>query len=219
MRVRVCIFSFFFSSCDFCFVRRAVQCGLEVKKLLYDAVLSANVRLSVKIGIGAGMVSIVYLGGVYGRVEYLALGEPLTQAFHAEHCATKSELVVSPEAWGPIKEFFEADIEKGGHAFVHSCKTPVRKKKGKNIVDEYMSVAFTRSLKAFIPPAIVPFAAKADDKWINELRRVTVLFVNLGIREKELVRAFFLLLFCFHLPPDLDLVCRSLHTRSAFYPG
>ena len=80
-------------------IRRAVQCGLEIRESMQDAVLSHGVRLSVKIGIGAGEVTIIHLGGVYKRLEYLAVGQPLVNAFNAEHCASKTELVVHPQAW------------------------------------------------------------------------------------------------------------------------
>lgn len=48
-----------------------------------------NISLSVKIGFGVGDINIIYVGGVFGRSEYLATGPPLTQAFQSEHCATK----------------------------------------------------------------------------------------------------------------------------------
>ena len=38
-----------------------------------------GVTLSVKIGIGIGRVSVLHLGGALGRMEYVAVGEPLVQ--------------------------------------------------------------------------------------------------------------------------------------------
>ncbi len=43
--------------------------------------------LSIKLGVGVGPINIVHIGGVLNRVEYLAVGNPLVQAFHAEHAA------------------------------------------------------------------------------------------------------------------------------------
>jgi hypothetical protein len=51
---------------------------------------------------------------------------------------------------------------------------------------------------AYIPTAILPFATLKDDKWVNELRHITVLFVNLGVPESELVRM--------HTPRDVDYI-------------
>jgi len=39
-----------------------------------------------------GNVSILHVGGVFGRMEYLATGDPLVQAFEAEHQAAKHDV-------------------------------------------------------------------------------------------------------------------------------
>jgi len=36
-----------------------------------------GVKLSVKIGFGVGEFSIIYVGGILGRAEYLPTGDPL----------------------------------------------------------------------------------------------------------------------------------------------
>lgn len=170
-------------------VRRATQCGLEIRASLQDAVLSHGVRLSVKIGIGAGKIGILHLGGVYNRLEYLAIGEPLVQAFNAEHHATKTELVVSPFAWGLIKDHFKANVLDDGYAFINECENPLRKV---GVVKSLgaktaFSETVVRNMCSYIPTAVIPFATQNDDKWVNELRHITVLFVNLGVREAELI--------------------------------
>jgi len=38
-----------------------------------------SMNLAVKIGIGVGDLTLLHLGGVLGRVEYVALGDGLTQ--------------------------------------------------------------------------------------------------------------------------------------------
>jgi adenylate cyclase 10 len=37
---------------------------------------------------GVGDINMIFVGGVLGRSEYLATGDPLVQAFHSEHHAT-----------------------------------------------------------------------------------------------------------------------------------
>ncbi|CAN0531347.1 unnamed protein product, partial [Ectocarpus sp. 8 AP-2014] len=73
-------------------VRRAAQCAFAIQESLHDAELTQEVRLSVKIGIGMGKVSVLHLGGVYKRMEYIAVGEPLLEAFTAEHHATAGDV-------------------------------------------------------------------------------------------------------------------------------
>ena len=63
--------------------------------------------LSVKVGIGVGMVSILHMGGVLNRVEYVAVGEPLVQAFNAEHHAEPKEVILSKDVREYVKGFFK----------------------------------------------------------------------------------------------------------------
>ena len=59
--------------------------------------MAENVYLSVKVGIGVGMVSILHMGGVLNRVEFVPVGEPLVQAFNAEHHAEPKEVILSKD--------------------------------------------------------------------------------------------------------------------------
>ena len=69
--------------------------------------LAKGVVLKVKLGIGVGRATVLHVGGVYKRIEYLASGPPLTQAFMAEHAAVAGDIIVSNEGWEYIKERFE----------------------------------------------------------------------------------------------------------------
>jgi hypothetical protein len=64
--------------------RRACQCALDVHAKLTNITLEKGVVLNVKVGVGMGTITILHVGGVCGRMEYLAVGEPLVQAFHSE---------------------------------------------------------------------------------------------------------------------------------------
>ena len=70
-----------------CYVVPRVQCALSIQSALHAAKLEEGVSLSVKLGIGVGKISVLHLGGVFRRMEYVAVGEPLVQAFAAEHHA------------------------------------------------------------------------------------------------------------------------------------
>lgn len=39
--------------------------------------ITNGVKLSVKIGFGVGDFTIIYVGGIFGRAEYLPAGDPL----------------------------------------------------------------------------------------------------------------------------------------------
>ena len=66
-------------------IHRAGLTALAIQSAQDKSHLGEGVDLSVKIGIGVGVVSVLHLGGVLNRMEYVAVGEPLVQAFAAEH--------------------------------------------------------------------------------------------------------------------------------------
>src|SRR5262245_46735189 len=81
---------------------RAAQCGLAMHHLPDDTGEEGAARLVLRIGIGAGEVTTVHLGGVYGRWEVVVSGTPLTQMSTAEHHAHPGDVLLSDEAWALI---------------------------------------------------------------------------------------------------------------------
>ena len=59
-------------------------CFLFAQSELHEAQFARGVKFSIKIGIGVGYVNVLYVGGMYGRSEYVTTGEALTQAFKCE---------------------------------------------------------------------------------------------------------------------------------------
>lgn len=55
----------------------AVQSAVNIQKKLKETKIVDNIMLSVKIGFGIGNFSIIYVGGVLNRAEYLPAGHPL----------------------------------------------------------------------------------------------------------------------------------------------
>ena len=77
------------------------------------------VSLSVKIGIGVGHVSVLYIGGVFGRMESVAVGAPLIQAFESEHHGVSGQVIVSPEVWELLERHMgKIEITKGKYVEV-----------------------------------------------------------------------------------------------------
>lgn len=107
--------------------RRACQCALDIKAKLNNVEMEEGVTLNIKVGVGQGKLSILHVGGVFGRLEYLATGDPLVHAFEAEGNASPKQSVASPAAWALVKDYFEADVNEAGFAFLQSCTEPLRK--------------------------------------------------------------------------------------------
>src|SRR3954462_2316205 len=81
----------------------ATACALELQRELNDYAVGEDVRLSMKISIGAGTVSCAHLGGVYDRWEFLLAGRPMEQVGIANGLAAAGDVVVSAEAMALIR--------------------------------------------------------------------------------------------------------------------
>src|SRR5262249_7060978 len=56
---------------------RAVQCGLVAQQQLHNFPATPDARLSLRISISAGSLALLHVGGIGGRCELVATGEPL----------------------------------------------------------------------------------------------------------------------------------------------
>lgn len=180
--------------------RRAGQCALAIQSELHEAKFAEDVTLSVKIGIGVGRVSVLHLGGALGRMEYVAVGEPLVQAFGAEHHAGGGgDVIMSPATWARVKEFFTpAEMLADGYVklkeAVHSkILRKVNKLKMLKELDlEHAGSYVEQRLQSYVPGAVLPWLnpdSPDEEMWGGDLRQVTVLFVNLGLKEHDLLAA------------------------------
>ncbi|KAH9261183.1 hypothetical protein BASA81_000887 [Batrachochytrium salamandrivorans] len=197
---------------------RAVQCACDVQATVYEMKLDDDVggkgskagenSLAFKCGVGVGTVSIVHLGGVNfedktlggkkplssvaGRREYIALGDPLKQAFAAEHRALRHDIVVSRQTWSLINHSYTAKTPKSGKPLTDgfvliepSTKTTIRKRGNKPPAEhpnkDWMLTYVPRSAHLFLE---VESHTRKD--WVSELRQVTVLFINLGVPKDKL---------------------------------
>ena len=179
--------------------RQAIQSALDIQSKLTDFKIIDEVKLSVKIGFGIGQVTIAHVGGVFQRAEYLPAGSPLTQAFECEHLAPHGGVViVSKQTWERTCNFFDFEQIQDLHAYkgenapffyVKKVKKSVKMKADAFLIKNKLKPGdletIRGSLKSYIPAAVVPFIELDQEKWSAELRRLSVLFVNLGIDLKD----------------------------------
>ncbi|KAL6075066.1 Guanylate cyclase domain-containing protein [Balamuthia mandrillaris] len=93
-----------------------------IKDLAADkAILSVlqNVTLRVKVGVSAGEVVAMQLGGVNERWEYLLAGKPLLEIAATEHDAAVSTVVVTSDVWSMLKSNNEQQKEETEKAAQH----------------------------------------------------------------------------------------------------
>lgn len=126
---------------------------------------------------------------IAGRREYIALGDPLKQAFAAEKQAQRHDIVVSRQAWSLVSEHYSEKKRNNqpltdGFVLIDKQKSNIKKKRQQDTAlpqKEWMLTYVPRSAHLFLE-----VEAHTRKDWVSELRRVTVLFINLGVPKDKL---------------------------------
>ncbi|MCB9078637.1 MAG: AAA family ATPase [Anaerolineaceae bacterium] len=166
--------------------RLAAQCSLTAQQHLNNYQATEGIRLALKLAIGVGEVLTMHLGGVLDRWEFLVTGGPLTQVGQAEGYAQPGDIVISPEAWPLIAAVATGRTVTGTAAHPAAAAGQIRRLTGLRqlispaaLPDAALSAETAAALRRYIPGAIRARLGANQSGWIAELRRVTVLFVNL----------------------------------------
>jgi len=162
---------------------RAAECAIEIRKRLsnYQA---EDKSLYLKLAVSTGTIVTAHVGGVFNRWEFLLTGSPLVELGIANNLAKAGDILVTPSAWKLIRndsvaetvEFELKDaIAQGGRLNSLNKPSSIFTSNQKPLIPETAE----SSLRAYIPGAIINRLTAGQSSWIAELRRVTVLFINL----------------------------------------
>lgn len=147
-------------------VRRAYQAALAMQSAMQQFpplhTSLATVTLGIKIAIGAGEVVTMQVGGVTGRWEYVVAGDPLIQVATADSQAARGEIRLSPEAAALLSAIP-----------LPSC--PLLPLDWTTIPD---SSTLAETLCCYIPRLVCDWLQQDLRDWLNVLRPMTVLFLN-----------------------------------------
>ncbi|TAK14545.1 MAG: adenylate/guanylate cyclase domain-containing protein [Anaerolineae bacterium] len=161
-------------------ILRAASCGQQVQTALKDF-SAEGVQLSLKIAISAGAISQIHIGGVFSRWEFLLDGAPLVEVGLANDVARAGQVILGPSACeaaqdgvhGPNVDFPNGHSGKLLERI--SATLPLPQPTQHPQLSEELAVR----LKAYIPGAINDRLSVGQSGWLAELRRLTVLFINL----------------------------------------
>lgn len=152
-------------------------CALAIREAFHESELHTEFRLDLRIGLGAGPIMALLVGGLLGRWEYVVAGDPLVQMSLAEKAADPGQVVCSSSVWQHIAEVATGEERSGGGLFrLLSCPAPPDMTPRSAVVLEEVDLARAWD---FIPGAIRSRLEANQTKWLGELRQVTVLFINL----------------------------------------
>ncbi len=154
--------------------RHAAQCGLALQAKLHDYEVAEGLRLSLRVGIGAGEVMAATVGGVGGRWEFLVAGAPLVQMSLAEHQADPGQVVVAPEAWALLQEHFVGYELLEGGVRLETVHDPLPLRPLRQVSP---APGCEAALRGYIPNTILPRLEAGQIGWLAEHRRTTVMFL------------------------------------------
>lgn len=126
-------------------------------------VSGGQISLTVRIGIGAGGVTAMTVGGLADHWEYVVLGSAVQQAAAAELSAQVGEVVLSPAA---VEIIARESPPPRPVAVLDWSQAPNEE-------------AARASLGAYIPQAITYRLSVGQSAWLAELRRMSILFANI----------------------------------------
>jgi class 3 adenylate cyclase/predicted ATPase len=157
-------------------VRRVLHCCTAIQRELHDRRVTGDIRLALKVAVGVGEVRTAILGGVFDRWEFLVTGSPLSQVGLANHHASPGNVVASAEAWALVRQGCRGEALGDGAMRVTDAGAPVPPRRADAVA---LTPPAVSAVRAFIPAAIRSRVDAGQTDWLSELRRATVLFVNL----------------------------------------
>lgn len=157
----------------------ATRCALAIQTTLQGKRVVEGQQAEYRIGIGAGPIHHLYVGGQFGRWEYLISGPPAIQAARAERVAAAGAVVLSQEAWSRIAGRCELRPVEASSTYqtvvsAESATVPLERRSRISL-----SVELPHALRSLLPGTIMRALDGDRPELAPELRPVTVLFIRL----------------------------------------
>ena len=155
--------------------RRAAGCAQAMQATLQDYASDEGIRLSLRVGIGAGEVVLLDVGGVRDRRELLVAGPAVAQTTGAIAKARPGQVVVAPEAWALVADACVGERVAGGVGLTWAPPAPPAEQSAPPAPPDGLEAM----LVPYLPRALLGPLRAGHGEWLAELRRVTLALVHL----------------------------------------
>lgn len=155
---------------------------------LHDAAGERPEGLALRVAVGAGDLGLAHLGGVFGRWEVVVAGEALDGISDALKVAEPGQTVLTPAAGLHAVAWAAGPDLAGGAKLLESVRMQgpefvPRARAGRGPGEPppppCISPQAAEALRSYVPGAIRTRLEAGQHAWLSEMRRCTVLFVNL----------------------------------------
>lgn len=156
---------------------RATACGLAFHEAMADTRSVTGESLTLRASVSAGGVASALVGGVLGRREMLIAGEPITQLGIVGGACEPGQVVMTAAAADAVRASVSGERLDSGAFRVDTLTREPPLAKASSLPD----ITDVRDdLLTFIPAAIRGAVESGHTGWLGQLRRLTVLFINLA---------------------------------------
>ena len=155
---------------------RAAECGLAAGAAVAEAAAAIEHRLELRASVGCGDINMMFLGGPSDRWELLLAGDAVTQIGAAARAANAGQLVASKEAWAFLDGRFGSAPRSDGFVVV---TTAMRRLGPQQRPLPVLSDEAQQALLTYLPEGLKARLLAGHSGWLSELRRASVVFVNL----------------------------------------
>jgi class 3 adenylate cyclase len=154
----------------------AAQCGLQVQGALQSYASHSGHRLSMRMGISAGQVAMVSVGGIFKRWEWVLVGPPVIAATKASAEGERGTVVADANAWKILQPSCDGQALSADYVCLRQARAP---RTPAPLPPSLVTADAVPFLLSYIPAAIHRRLAARQSAWLAEMRRLTVLFVTL----------------------------------------
>lgn len=154
---------------------RCCACAREINEHFGGRRVNSE-ELKLRISVGAGEVSLIHLGTGVHRSFLLTDGAAVDQVSFCGTLADKDEILVSREAWTLVAQHCDGDIK---HSSVVRLRNVSQPDPPTCFQGNHSTPVHSRDLQAYFSKALLKRFRSPFPDWLEELRAVTVCFLQL----------------------------------------
>lgn len=169
--------------------RRAVTCAWAIRQIArqtetWETELElAQFNLTMKVGLGAGEILTANVGNPAARLEYIIAGSGIATCIAAEQQAKQGEVICHKNLWA-ILDAHEVEIKATAHpdfSYLQAVKVPAMPQPLSPLdFEAATNPVLIEKISAYLHPVIAERLKRGQLGFINEHRKVTILFTGFG---------------------------------------